>query len=123
MKHARVEDQTGSEEKMAFRARSPERDLLNDDERIERLDGLLQDVLAEVRSERKGLRQRYESSLDNEIRPLDMRAWSMKPSDITNDSELTLAQCVARLKKLEAQDHILQQIQQDLARLQGLTIE
>ncbi len=123
MKHARVEDQTGSEEKKSFRARNPERDLLNDDERIERLDGLLQDVLAEVRAERKGLRQRYESSLDNEIRPLDMRAWSMQPSDILTDSDLSLAQCVARLKKLEAQDHILQQIQQDLARLQGLTIE
>jgi hypothetical protein len=123
MKHARVQDQLESDEKMAFRARSPERDLLNDDERIERLDGLLQDVLAEVRAERKGLRERYESSLDNEIRPLDMRAWSMKPADILTDSDLTLAQCVARLKKLEAQDHILQQIQQDLARLQGLTIE
>jgi hypothetical protein len=120
---AQAQKTAATSEKAAFRARNPERDLKNDDERIERLDTMLQDVLSEVRSERKGLRQRYESSLDNEIRPLDMRAWSLTPSAASDETELSLAHCVARLKKLEAQDHILQQIQQDLARLQGLTVE
>ncbi len=123
MANAKIKEKVAAEPKSAFRTRSAERDIQNDDERIERLDSLLQDVLSEVRSERKGLRQRYENSLDNEIRPLDMRAWSIKPSDASDESELSLAQCVARLKKLEAQDNILQQIQQDLARLQGLTVE
>jgi hypothetical protein len=121
--NAKVQVGTDIEEKAAFRARSVERDLKNDDDRIERLDSLLQDVLSEVRSERKGLRQRYENSQDNDIRPLDMRAWNLKPGDTEDESELSLANCVARLKKLEAQDNILQQMQQDLARLQGLTVE
>jgi hypothetical protein len=120
---AKAETLSAASNKASFRARSPERDLKNDDERIERLDSLLQDVLSEVRSERKGLRQRYENSQDHDTRPLDMRAWSNTLSSTSNETELSLAHCVARLKKLEAQDNILQQIQQDLARLQGLTIE
>lgn len=111
------------EEKLPFRVRNPERDLLNDDERIERLDGLLEDVLSEVRFERKGLRQRYENSLDNEIRPLDMHAWNIQNSHIITESEVALAHCVTRLKKLESQENILVQIQQDLARLQGMSVE
>ena len=120
---AQAKEVTGSQNKEAFRTRNADRDLKNDDDRIERLDSLLQDVLLEVRGERKGLRERYENSLDNDVRPLDMRAWNLKPSDASDESELSLTQCVARLKMLEAQDHILQQIQQDLARLQGLTVE
>jgi hypothetical protein len=107
----------------AFRVRNAERDLKSDDARIERLDTLLQDVITEMRSERKGLRERYENSSDNEIRPLDMRARVLSESAIGDESGLSLAHCVARLKKLEAQDHILQQIQQDLSRLQGLSVE
>ncbi|MGL4490855.1 MAG: hypothetical protein ACRCU5_15555 [Rhizobiaceae bacterium] len=120
---AKAKVQKTISENEAFKPRSPERDLQNDDERIERLDNLLQDVIAEVRSERKGLRERYENSSDSKVRPLDMRAWSMGSSQASDESELALAQCVARLKKLEAQDNILQQMQQDLARVQGLTVE
>jgi hypothetical protein len=105
--------------KTEFRLRSSERDRKNDDLRIERLDKVLQDVMSEVRRERTGLRGRYESSSDNAIQPLD----AVIAAGATSESDASLAQLVMRLKKLEAQEHVLQQMQQDLARLQGLSAE
>lgn len=101
----------------AFKARSPQRDIQNDDLRIERLDKLLEDVIGEVRSERTGLRARYLNSPDNSVRPLDMAETFM--SDMNEDTLESLRLCVMRLKTLDAQENILRQMQMDLARLQG----
>jgi hypothetical protein len=101
----------------AFKARSPERDLKNDDLRIERLDKTLEEVIGEVRSERNGLRARYLSSPDNSVRPLEMADNFM--SDMAEDTLEALRLCVTRLKSLDAQENILRQMQMDLARLQG----
>jgi hypothetical protein len=109
--------------KTEFRLRSAERDRKNDDLRIERLDKVLQDVMSEVRRERTGLRARYESSPDNAIQPLDTIISAAKPAGAKTVSEDSLTQLMLRLKKLEAQEHVLQQMQQDLARLQGLSAE
>lgn len=103
--------------KTEFKIRSAERDRKNDDLRIERLDKVLQDVMSEVRRERTGLRGRYESSSDNAVQPLD----TIIASGAKQETEASLAQLVQRLKKLEAQEHVLQQMQQDLAQLQGLS--
>ena len=109
--------------KTEFKLRSAERDRKNDDLRIERLDKVLQDVIAEVRRERTGLRGRYESSADNSIHPLDAIAAGTMTVGADPETEKSLAQLISRLKKLEAQEHVLQQLQQDLARLQGLSAE
>lgn len=101
----------------AFKTRSPERDIKNDDQRIERLDKVLEDVIGEVRSERNGLRARYLSSPDNAVRPLDMADSFM--SDMAEETLEALRLCVSRLKTLDAQENILRQMQMDLARLQG----
>lgn len=105
----------------AFKARSPERDLKNDDLRIERLDKTLEEVIGEVRSERNGLRTRYLSSPDNAVRPLEMADNFM--SDMAEDTLEALRICVTRLKTLDAQENILRQMQMDLARLQGNRVE
>jgi imidazole glycerol phosphate synthase subunit HisF len=105
--------------KTEFKLRSAERDRKNDDLRIERLDKVLQDVMSEVRRERTGLRGRYESSSDNAIQPLD----TIIAAGAKAETEASLAQLVQRLKKLGAQEHVLQQMQQDLAQLQGLSAE
>lgn len=104
--------------KTAFKVRNPDRDRKSDDLRIERLDKVLEDVIAEVRRERAGLRARYENSADGEIFPLD----SARNLVGEKREELgeSLLQCITRLRKLEAQEHVLQQMQQDLANLQGL---
>jgi hypothetical protein len=107
--------------KAEFRVRSAERDRKNDDLRIERLDKVLEDVISEVRRERTGLRSRYESSADAADRPLDTIAASIKSTGAESESDASLAQLVSRLKKLDEQEHVLQQMQQDLARLQGLS--
>jgi hypothetical protein len=109
--------------KMEFKLRSAERDRKNDDLRIERLDKVLQDVMSEVRRERTGLRGRYESSSDHAIQPLDAVFASGSATGVKAESEASLSQLILRLKKLEAQEHVLQQMQQDLARLQGLSAE
>jgi signal transduction histidine kinase len=109
--------------KMEFKLRSAERDRKNDDLRIERLDKVLQDVMSEVRRERTGLRGRYESSSDNAMQPLDAVFASGAAAGVKTESEASLSQLILRLKKLEAQEHVLQQMQQDLARLQGLSAE
>ena len=57
--------------KAKFQVRNPERDRKNDDFRIERLDKVLEDVMAEVRRERSGFRARYASSADSEVYPLN----------------------------------------------------
>ena len=105
----------------AFKTRNPERDIKNDDLRIERLDKTLEEVIGEVRSERNGLRARYLSSADNAVRPLDMADSFM--SDMAEDTLEALRLCVTRLKALDAQENILCQMQMDLARLQGSRIE
>jgi hypothetical protein len=105
----------------AFKSRSPERDIKNDDLRIERLDKNLEDVISEVRSERNGLRERYLSSADNSVRPLDMADALM--SDMSKETFEALHACVTRLKTLDAQENILRQMQMDLARLQGKRLE
>ncbi len=109
--------------KAEFRVRSAERDRKNDDLRIERLDKVLQDVISEVRREKTGLRARYQGSIDNEVRPLDALDASPKPSKGKAETEDSLAQCIARLKKLDLQESVLKQMQQDLARLQGISAE
>jgi hypothetical protein len=106
--------------KAEFRVRSGERDRKSDDLRIERLDKVLEDVVSEVRRERTGLRARYEASSDAAIRPLDLAANAETPKG-KGESEDSLAQCIARLKKLNAQENVLQQMQRDFAELQGLT--
>ncbi len=105
----------------AFKSRSPERDLKNDDLRIERLDKSLEEVISEVRFERNGLRARYLGSADNSVRPLDMADTLI--SDTNEESLETLRACITRLKSLDAQENILRQMQMDLARLQGNRIE
>ena len=105
----------------AFKSRSPERDLKNDDLRIERLDKSLEEVISEVRFERNGLRARYLSSADNSVRPLDTADALM--SDMSEDTLEALRACILRLKTLDAQENILRQMQMDLARLQGNRIE
>lgn len=105
----------------AFKARSPERDQKNDDLRIERLDSNLEDVIAEVRFERNGLRARYLSSPDNAVRPLDMA--EQFTSDASEETLDALRLCIMRLKTLDAQENILLQMQQDLVRLQGISDE
>lgn len=109
--------------KSEFRIRNAERDRKNDDLRIVRLDKVLEDVMAEVRREKAGLRARYENSPDAADRPLDAIAAHLKASGAKSESDASLAQLVTRLKKLEAQEHVLQQMQMDLARLQGLSAE
>lgn len=109
--------------KTEFRVRSAERDRKNDDLRIERLDKVLEDVISEVRRERNGLRARYEGSAEAVDRPLDTIAAGVKSTGAKNETEASLAQLVSRLKKLDAQEHVLQQMQQDLARLQGLSAD
>lgn len=109
--------------KTEFRIRSAERDRKNDDLRIERLDKVLEDVISEVRRERTGLRARYESSADNSIHPLDATGVGALSAGADAESQKSLAQLITRLKKLEAQEHVLQQMQQDLARLQGISAE
>ena len=104
-----------------FKSRSPERDLKNDDLRIERLDKSLEDVISEVRFERTGLRARYMSSADNSVWPLDMAETLI--SDQAEESLEALQACISRLKTLDAQENILRQMQMDLARLQGNRIE
>ena len=106
--------------KAEFRVRSGERDRKNDDLRIERLDKVLEDVVSEVRRERTGLRTRYEASADAAVRPLDLEA-DAKSATGKGESENSLAQCIARLKKLDAQENVLQQMQKDFACLQGLS--
>jgi hypothetical protein len=105
--------------KAKFQVRSPERDRKNDDFRIERLDKVLEDVMAEVRRERSGFRARYESSADSEIYPLD----SLMRGKIAIDPQdgVSLAQCIERLRKLDEQENVLRQMQHDLSELQGLT--
>ena len=109
--------------KAEFKVRSAERDRKNDDLRIERLDKVLEDVISEVRRERTGLRARYENSADAADLPLDKIAAGVKPTGAKSETETSLAQLVSRLKKLDAQEHVLQQMQQDLARLQGLSAD
>ena len=109
--------------KAEFRVRSAERDRKNDDLRIERLDKVLEDVISEVRRERTGMRARYDASADAADRPLDTIAATINSSGAKSESDDSLAQLVFRLKKLDAQEHVLQQMQQDLARLQGLSAE
>jgi hypothetical protein len=109
--------------KAEFKVRSAERDRKNDDLRIERLDKVLEDVVSEVRRERTGMRARYESSAEAAERPLDAIAASIKASGVKSESEASLAQLISRLKKLDAQEHVMQQMQQDLARLQGLSAD
>ncbi len=109
--------------KTEFKLRSAERDRKNDDLRIERLDKVLQDVMSEVRRERSGLRGRYENSPDNAIQPLDAIMAAEASAGAKAETEASLTQLMLRLKKLEAQEHVLQQMQQDLARLQGLSAE
>ena len=110
--------------KTEFKVRSADRDRKNDDLRIERLDKVLQDVISEVRREKVGLRARYESSSDNIIHPLDtIQSEPNSSSTKKSESESSLAQCISRLKKLDSQEHVMQQMQQDLARLQGLSAE
>ncbi len=108
-------------ESAAFKSRSPERDIKNDDLRIERLDKSLEDVIREVRSERNGLRARYMSSADNSVRPLDRADTLM--SDIADERLEALQACVTRLKTLDAQESVLRQMQMDLSRLQGKRAE
>ncbi len=103
----------------AFKVRSPERDKKNDDARIQRLDDLLDNVIAEVRRERNGLRARYLASADNSVRPLDMMTSQML-SDLTDENVEALKACVLRLKRLDAQESVLSQMQQDIVQLQGL---
>lgn len=103
----------------AFKVRSPERDKKNDDARIQRLDDLLENVIAEVRRERNGLRARYLSSADNTVRPLDMMTTKML-SEMSDDNVEALRACVLRLKRLDAQENVLSQMQQDIVQLQGL---
>lgn len=105
--------------KAKFQVRSPERDRKNDDFRIERLDKVLEDVMAEVRRERAGFRSRYESSADNDAYPLDALMRGKIPVDPQDG--VSIAQCIERLRKLDAQESVLRQMQQDLAELQGLT--
>ncbi len=105
----------------AFKARSPERDLKNDDLRIERLDKSLEDVISEVRSERNGLRARYMSSADNSVRPLDMA--DTLTASVAEEALEVLRACVTRLKMLDAQENVLRQMQMDLALLQGKRVE
>ncbi len=105
----------------AFKSRSPERDLKNDDLRIERLDKCLEEVISEVRSERNGLRARYMSSADNSVRPLEMADTLM--SGMNEAAIEALNACVTRLKTLDAQENVLRQMQMDLARLQGRRVE
>ena len=109
--------------KPEFRIRNAERDRKNDDLRIVRLDKVLEDVMAEVRRESAGLRARYETSADAADRPLDAIEAHLKTSGAKTESDASLAQLMLRLKKLEAQEHVLQQMQMDLARLQGLSAE
>jgi hypothetical protein len=106
--------------KAKFQVRSPERDRKNDDFRIERLDKVLEDVMAEVRRERSGFRARYESSADNDAYPLD--ALMRGKVDIDPQDGTSLAHCIARLRKLDAQENVLRQMQHDLSELQGLTV-
>jgi hypothetical protein len=108
--------------KTEFKVRSAERDRKSDDLRIERLDKVLEDVISEVRRERAGLRARYEASADAELRPLDM-AKGGSPAKVRSETKDSLAQCIARLKKLDAQENVLQQMQKDFAQLQGLSAE
>lgn len=105
----------------AFKSRSPERDLKNDDQRIERLDKSLEEVISEVRSERNGLRARYMSSADNSVRPLEMA--DALTSSMAEEALEALRACVMRLKTLDAQENVLRQMQMDLARLQGKRVE
>jgi hypothetical protein len=84
---------------------------------------VLEDVISEVRRERTGLRSRYESSADAADLPLDTIAAGVKSTGAKSETETSLAQLVSRLKKLDAQEHVLQQMQQDLARLQGLSAD
>ena len=109
--------------KAEFRVRSGERDRKNDDLRIERLDKVLEDVISEVRRERTGLRARYENSADAADQPLDTISENVKSAGAKNETAASLAQLVSRLQKLDAQEHVLQQMQQDLARLQGLSAD
>lgn len=107
--------------KTEFRVRSPERDRKSDEMRIERLDKVLQDVISEVRREKTGLRARYENSPDNAMHPLDTTV--IVPSKPGTESAASLAHCTTRLMKLDTQVSVLQQMQQDLARLQGMSVE
>jgi hypothetical protein len=119
--NAGTETGANSMVKTEFRVRGAERDRKNDDLRIERLDKVLQDVISEVRREKTGLRARYESSADNAIYPLD--SINITASKAGSESELSLVHCSTRLKKLDSQVSVLQQMQQDLARLQGISVE
>ena len=106
----------------AFKVRSPDRDKKNDDARIQRLDDLLENVISEVRRERNGLRTRYLNSSDNAIRPLEM----MTPQMLANASDENLEAlrlCASRLKRLDAQENVLRQMQHDLVGLQSMNAE
>ncbi len=109
--------------KAEFKVRSAERDRKNDDLRIERLDKVLEDVISEVRRERTGLRARYENSADAADLPLDTIAEGVTSTGAKVETAASIAQLVSRLKNLDAQEHVLQQMQQDLARLQGLSAD
>lgn len=103
----------------AFKIRNVERDTRNDDARIQKLDDLLENVIQEVRRERNGLRNRYLNSSDNSLRPLDMM--TTKALVETTDENLeALRACVLRLTRLDAQENVLRQMQQDIVQLQGL---
>ena len=102
----------------AFKFRSPQRDQKNDEARIERLDKMLEDVIAEVRQERNGLRKRYLSSPDNSVRPLELMTPQML-ADATDENLEALRQCVLRLKRLDSHENVLRQMQQDLVGLQS----
>ncbi len=98
-----------------FRLRSPSRDRETDESRFSRLERLLDQLLAEIESERSGLRNRYDSAVADAAFLLDsIENESPSASSDRRSDELTtvISAFELRMRNLEKQHAFFSRIRQ-----------
>jgi len=98
-----------------FRARSEERDSANDDARRARLFDLIDQLIAEVGSEREGLRKRYEANVVDASFALEAAESSRRANARLSELESTVIYCERRVQTLDAQLDALRRVKLEAA--------
>jgi hypothetical protein len=98
-----------------FRLRSPSRDRETDESRLDRIERLLDQLLAEIDAERSGLRNRYDSAVSDAAFLLDsIENETPSASSTRRSDELTTAVNAfeLRMRNLEKQHAFFSRIRQ-----------
>lgn len=93
-----------------FRARSAERDRANDEARRAKLVDLIDKLIAEVDSEREGLRKRYQANVVDASFALEAAEMSDTANARLSELEAAVIYCERRVKMLDTQLDALRKV-------------